>query len=236
MPQGENMFKRSIIVFVLFAILLTGCMSSRMGYPVKTVEIPTPVTLFCSIEKKAIFNWKIDPLSREAWKLFYGKKYEDIFAAINIAGLQDALSQTFREKASEMTDLFIVDPAPVSQVGLVEPETKADSGETARPHVNLDAYADSVATRYILILYIDQWGYTVTVTNKFDEEGPFISAGMQLYDKETGETVWKYKSLHQHHNTSIPDRSDIRTEGFQKIIEELVNEAVNRYFSGLASK
>ena len=197
------------VVSLLFvtAVLVAGCLSPRLGYPVKTVGAPASVALFSSMEPKASIRKDQDYVSGEIWNMLYESDLEEVLGRISVETLQRTLDIAFAENARKATDLF----AP--------------------------RLSDVLKTRddppYMLALTIDEWGL---IAAKEDEEnGPYILLTMQLIDRETNSSIWKYSRLFQQpvdRDADAPRRPEMLEDAYA----HLITRAVDAYFMWLGDE
>ncbi|MBN2532400.1 MAG: hypothetical protein JXB88_05885 [Spirochaetales bacterium] len=217
--------------FLLLITLFSGCATSRLGYPVESVEIPTTVTLFSTIAKNSTLNNNLDIASRELFKLLYKKKYEKMMAQVSLGSLQNRLNNLFLEYAQKTTKLFTLDSEYVYNWDIEGSKIKDD--KKALYSYNFSMYKDQIPSKYILALTIDEWGYAVE--KSYEEDGPYISITIQLIDKDTNESLWGYNSMF-HESTGKEGHGVINLEDIEEIYEKLIKKAVKRYFSRLRQK
>lgn len=225
------MYKGKVISLLFIAALLfTGC-ASRIGYPAKTVGIPTPVTLFSSIPEKGTITKNLDYFSREAWSLLYQKKFENNLSQISTDRLLRSLNIRFAGNASKATDLFTLSSTEVLNTSITYSKTKNDPPSYSG--FDFSQYKATIPTQYILALTIDEWG--IIAAKKNEENGPYVSLTMQLIDKETNASLWKYSYLFQ--QPVNKDANELtKVSALQDIFEHIIPRAVDAYFMWLGYK
>jgi hypothetical protein len=222
MRKGKVIFLASATI-----LLLAGCLS-RIGYPVKSVGIPTPVTLFSSVAETGTITKNLDYFSKEAWSLLYQKKFENILSQISTDKLQRKLDISFSQRAAMAKDLFALSSTEVLNTSITYSKTKDDPPSYSG--FDFSQYKATIPTPYILALRIDEWG--IIAAKKDEENGPYVSLTMQLIDKETNASLWKYSYLFQepvdkgaNELTKVPLLEDI--------FEHIIPRAVDAYFKWL---
>ncbi len=223
---------KSLSLFIVTALFLTGCLSPRLGYPVKTVEVPTPVTLFSTIAAKPeIYKMNMDFLSREAWGILYDKKFQEILDKVSVQKLQYQVNEIFQDRAEKASDLFALSSREVLNTDIQFSKTKEDPPEYSG--FDFSASRDSIPTKYILALTIDDWGYSPS--RKIELNGPFMVITIQLIDKETNASLWRYSLRHQE-NISQEAYELTQASYFEEAYQKMITNAVSRYFQWLNSK
>jgi hypothetical protein len=217
-------------LFILI-VLFSGCATPRLGYPVKTVEIPTRVTLFSTIAKDGILNNNMSIMSRDLFNGIYRKKYEEMLREMPLGTFQSQLDDLFLTYALKASDLFSISPVHVYNWDIDGHKPKDD--KKALYNHSFHMYKDQIESEYVLALTIDEWGYNVEQST--EEDGPFMSITIQLYNKETNESLWGYNSLF-HESTGKEGHSVITYEDIKSVYETLIERAVRRYFSRLSKK
>jgi len=226
------MLKGKVIVpFLAALLLLAGCLTPRLGYPAKTVGIPTPVTLFSSIPEKGTITKNLDYFAKEAWSLLYEKKFENNLSQISTDRLRRSLNIRFAANASKATDLFILSSTEVLNTSITYSKTKNDPPSYSG--FDFSQYKATIPTQYLLALTIDEWG--IIAAKKNEENGPYVSLTMQLIDKETNASLWKYSYLFQ--EPVDKDANELtKVSALQDIFEHLIPRAVDAYFMWLGYK
>ncbi|MGA2642818.1 MAG: hypothetical protein ABSG21_18155, partial [Spirochaetia bacterium] len=181
--------RRGKVIFLVLigGLLLTGC-ASKLGYPARSVGIPTPVTLFSRIAPNASLNMTMPIGARDLWSMLYKKKFEEILAKISRENLKRQLDIGFSKDAGKAKDLFSLGSSEVLDIGVDYAKTKADP--PAYSGFDFSGLKDTIPTQYVLALTIDEWGLIAAQRDK--ENGPFISMTIQLIDKDTNMSAWKY--------------------------------------------
>jgi hypothetical protein len=174
-------------LLMLAVLLLAGC-ASRLGYPARTVGIPTPVTLFSATAPKGTLNITLNFFARDMWSYLYKKQFEDELAKISVESLQRQLNIAFAKDVGQAAHLFTPSSSEIMDIGVPYSKTKDDPPSYSG--FDFSQYKESIPTQYILALTIDEWGLTAAQNNK--DNGPYISLTMQLIDKETNASVWRY--------------------------------------------
>lgn len=219
-----------IFLILITTVLLAGC-ATRLGYPARTVGIPTPVTLFAKIAPKATITKNLNYLARDIWSALYEKRFQDVLSKISLERLQRRLNVDFSRDAGKATDLFAPSSSEILDIGVDYGKTRSDP--LAYSGFDFSQYKETIPTRYILALTIDEWG---TIAAQRDlENGPYISLTMQLIDKETNESLWKYSYLFQ--QPIARDANELtKADALQDIYEHLITRAVDAYFMWLGFK
>jgi hypothetical protein len=212
---------------MISGFLLAGC-ASKLGYPARTVGIPTPVTLFSKVATKPALTVNMDYMARDIWSALYQKKFEDVLSKVSLDRLQRRLNITFAKNVAKATDIFTPNSSEVLDIGVEYGKTKSDP--PAYSGFDFSQYKESIPTQYILALTIDEWGLIAAKLNK--DNGPFISLTIQLIDKESNESVWKYNYLFQQPVDKDADEL-ARAPRLEEIYERLITRAVDQYFMWL---
>ncbi len=176
-----------ICLFLAAVVLLSGC-ASKLGYPAKTVGIPTPVTLFAQVAQKGIITNTMNFGAKDLWNLLYQKKFEEVLSTVAVDKLQRRLNIAFARDAGKSKDLFTPSSSEILDTSI--PYAKAKSDPPEYSGFDFSQYKDTIPTQYILALSIDEWGLIAAQNNK--DNGPYISLTMQLIDKETNNSLWRY--------------------------------------------
>jgi hypothetical protein len=230
--EEEEHMREGKIIGLLFiaALLFTGC-ASRIGYPAKAVGIPTPVTLFSSMPEKGTITKNLDYFSKEAWTLIYQKKFENNLSQISTDRLLRSLNVRFGNNAAKATDLFALSSTEVLNTSITYSKTKSDPPSYSG--FDFSQYKATIPTPYILALTIDEWG--IIASKKNEENGPYVSLTMQLIDKETNASLWRYSYLFQ--EPVDKDANELtKVSALQDIYEHLIPRAVDAYFMWLGYK
>ena len=170
-------------------LLVFGCMTGpRLGFPVKSYNLPVPVTLFSSIYAKGLLVKDMDIFSKESWRLSWDKKYLDMLSKVNVYRLNDEMDTIFLRKALEIKDLFIIEKKQVFHAG-IEYSKNPDDPENYSGY-DFSRFVDDIPTKYILALTVNEWGYTATRAPQ--NTGPYMVFTLQLIDKDTSLSVWQF--------------------------------------------
>ncbi len=215
-----------VFISILFIALFSGCMSPRLGYPVETVEIPTPVTLHVTIIEKGTIVTEIGFLADSMFRWQFAKFYEDEFAKVDTNNLLKIINRRFIEKARSLPELFILEKG-------LNQENSSNTGVSLFGEVTSEG---DFSSRYTLIFSVDEWGYFATNSENIEDEGPFVSVSIQLFDKEQTEAVWKYKSEAHQKIEELGDRGTHKAAYLEETYEKLILEQLDKYFKWLAAK
>ena len=120
------MSRGKIAYSVLAAVFLIAGCASRLGYPSRTVGIPTAVTLFSKIASSASLNITMPLGARDMWSMLYKKKFEDVLSAISREKLKRQLDIAFSRDAGKAKDLFAASSTEVSDISVDYSKVKAD--------------------------------------------------------------------------------------------------------------
>jgi hypothetical protein len=219
------------LCFFILIALFSGCATPRLGYPVKSVEIPTSVTLFSTIAKDGVLNNNMSLMSKDLFNALYLKKYEEMLREMPLGRFQGQLNDLFLGNVLKASDLFSLSPAVVNNWDI--DGNKPENDKKALYSHSFHRYKDQIQTDYILALTIDEWGYNVEQDK--EEDGPFMSITIQLYNKETNESLWGYNSLF-HESTEKEGHGVITSGDIEKIYETLMEKAVRKFFKRLSKK
>jgi hypothetical protein len=214
------MHKILSLVLIIIVLFISGCMSPRLGYPVKTVEIPTPVIISATIAETGTIKTEIGFMADGIFMWSYGDYYKEQFSKIDTATLASVIKDRFTAKVLSLPDLFAVDPS-VREKKPVEQSIVASE-------------STDIASKYSLIFSVDEWGYWAT--QGAEREGPYVKVSIQLFDKETQATIWKYKSEAIEQVNLVTDRGDQTAAFLEKTYEKLILEQLDRYFKLLSAK
>jgi len=221
---------KASLLFLVLIVALSGC-ASRIGYPAKTVGIPTPVTLFARIEQNATITKDLDYMSREAWSLFYEKRTQEVLAKISREALASQLKTSFSRNVEKASELFAPSSLDIRDIEVEYSKSKTDPA--AYSGFDFASVRESVPTRYILALTIDEWGHIVAKQN--EKNGPFIRLTMQLIDKDTNDSAWRYSYLFQQPVDKAAN--ELTTPNLlEHIIVKLIERSVDQYFLWLSLK
>jgi hypothetical protein len=188
MQEDKSMRRVKVTCLILISgLLIAGC-ASRLGYPVKTVGIPTPVTLFAQVAPKGTITNTMNFGARDIWNALYQKRFEDVLGNVTQSKLQRRLNIAFAKDAAKSKDLFDIGSSELLDMSLPYAKAKTDPPEYSG--FDFSQYKDSIQTQYILALSIDEWGLMAAQMDK--DNGPYISLTIQLIDKETNNSLWRY--------------------------------------------
>jgi hypothetical protein len=214
-------------LFLISGFLLAGC-ASRLGYPGRTVGIPTQVTLFSKLAPKPSLTITMNFMARDIWSALYQKKFEDVLSKVSLDRLQRRLNVTFAKNVGKATDLFTPSSSEVLDIGVDYGKTKSDP--PAYSGYDFSQYKESIPTQYILALTIDEWGLLAAQYDK--DNGPYILLTIQLIDKETSESLWKYS--YQFLQPVDKDANELtKASLLEDIYDRLITKAVDQYFAWL---
>ena len=218
------------LLFLVLIAALSGC-ASRIGYPAKAVGIPTPVTLFARVEQNAAITKDLDYMSREAWSYLYEKRTQETLAKISREALASQLKTSFSRNVEKATELFAPSSSDVRDIEVEYSKSKTDPASYSG--FDFSSVKDTISTRYILALTIDEWGHIVAKSN--EKNGPFVRLTMQLIDKDTNESAWRYSYLFQQPVDKAAN--ELTTPALlEHIIVKLIERSVDQYFLWLSLK
>jgi hypothetical protein len=218
--------KVTILLF-LAVLLLAGC-ASRLGYPARTVGVPTPVTLFSAVAPNGTLNNSMSYFARDVWDTLYKKKFEDVVAKIPAERLQRQLNLSFAKDVGKSSNLFTPSSSEITDIGVPYSKTKTDP--PAYSGFDFSQYKESIPTQYILALTIDEWGLTAAQLDK--DNGPSISLTIQLIDKETNASLWRYNYYFLRQVDK--DASEITNpDKVEDMIDRLISTGVDAFFQWL---
>ena len=218
-----------IFLPLITALLLAGC-ATRLGYPARTVGIPTPVTLFSKIAPKASLTMNMPYGARDIWSALYGKKYQEVLDKISPEGLDRQLDVAFTNRVRKATNLFTPSSSEVQNIGVEYGKTKSDP--PAYSGFDFSQYKETIPTQYILALTIDEWGLIAAQRNA--DNGPYISLTIQLIDKETNDSLWRYNYLFQQ---SVDKDANELSEAnlLEPFYNRLIKQGVDAFFMWLGA-
>lgn len=225
--DNNNMRKVKVISLALCAAVLLGGCASKLGYPSRAVGIPTPVTLFSKVPKPSIKN-TMGFLGRDIWDTLYKKKFEDVLAKITGERERAQLNASFLMDVDKAKDLFAPAVMAIQEVGVEY--SKAQDDKSSFSGYDFSQYKDTISTPYILALTLDEWGYYAAARN--EDNGTFISMTMQLIDKETNATIWKYNYLFKKQVDKDADEL-ARPDKMDDMITKLIREGTDAFFMWL---
>jgi len=206
---------------------LAGC-ASRLGYPAKTVGIPTPVTLFSHVAANTTLTINMPYMARDIWSSLYEKRFNDVLGGISRERLQRQLNIAFSRNVSKSTDLFAPSSTEVFDLGAESSVAKGDP--PAYSGFDFSRIKDTIPTQYVLALTIDEWGHIAAQTDR--DNGPFIALTMQLIDKDTNMAAWKYHYVFQQQVDK--DANELTTTlHMLDIFEHQIPRSVDQYFNWL---
>jgi hypothetical protein len=218
-------------VLVLFT---SACMTApRLGFPVKSLDSPVPVTLFTAISPKGLLVKKMDLFGRETWRLLYDQRYLTILSQINLGGrFNKNMDDLFIKKTLETRDLFKLEKKEVFNGGLEYSKTPDDPVNYSG--FDFSRYVNDIPTKYILALSIDEWGYIATQDKT--TTGPYIILTIQLIDKDTSMSLWRYSNQYQkpvEDPLGATEPGDITQAQIEDVLQKLVPKAMDDYFNWL---
>jgi hypothetical protein len=230
-PRRMSMRSWKVLFLLLPAVLLLGGCASRIGYPAKTVGIPTPVTLFTKAAPNGSLVNTMSFMARDIWNELYKKHYEEILTRVSGIELRRQLDIGFSNNVAKATELFA--PSSTEVFDIPVDYDKARDDKTAYSGFDFSSVKDTIPTQYVLALTLDEWGLIAAQRN--DDNGPFVSMTMQLIDKETNMSAWKY---HYKFQQQVSKESNDQTDPvrLQHILEKLIEHSVNQYFLWLSFK
>ena len=222
------MSKGKIAYSVLAAVFLIAGCASRLGYPSRTVGIPTAVTLFSKIASSASLNITMPLGARDMWSMLYKKKFEDVLSAISREKLKRQLDIAFSRDAGKAKDLFAASSTEVFDISVDYSKVKADP--PAYGGFDFSGLKDTIPTRYVLALTIDDWGLIAAQTNR--DNGPFVSMTIQLIDKDTNMSAWSYH--YQFRQQVDKDANELTTAAhLEDIFGPMITHGVDQFFNWL---
>jgi hypothetical protein len=228
MQEDNGMRKVKIVCLVLIGgLLLAGC-ASKLGYPAKTVGIPTPVTLFAQVSEKGTLTNTMNWAARDIWSALYQKKFEEVLSKVALDKLQRRLNVTFARDAAKSKDLFNISSSEMLDARV--PYAKAKSDPPEYSGFDFSQYRYTIPTQYVLALSIDEWGLIAAQNNK--DNGPYISLTIQLIDKETNNSLWRYNYLFLQQVDK--DANELTTAPhLEDIYDRLIPRSVDAFFMWL---
>ena len=206
---------------------LAGC-ASRLGYPAKTVGIPTPVTLFSHIAANTTLKVTMPYLARDMWSALYEKRFNDVLGGVSRERLLRQLNLAFSRDVGKSTDLFTPSSAEVTDLGAELWIAKSDP--PGYSGFNFSAIKDTIPTQYVLALTIDEWGHIAAQADR--DTGPFIALTIQLVDKDTNLAAWKYHYVFQQQVDKAANELTT-TPHMLDLFEHLIPQSVDQYFNWL---
>jgi hypothetical protein len=219
---------KNAFVLSLAAAALAGC-ASRLGYPAKQVGIPTPVTLFSQIPPKAVIRNTMAWGAVEMWNALYQKKFEDILGKISGVNQRAMLNMVFSADVDKAKTLFAPSSLIPQDIGVPYAKTKNDPPNYCG--YDFTQYKDSITTPYVLALTIDDYGLIAAQENK--DNGPFVQLSMQLINKDTNASLWKYTYVFQMQQDK--DASEITNpDKLEHMFNKLITNGTNAFFMWLS--
>jgi hypothetical protein len=98
-------------------------------------------------------------------------------------------------------------------------------------------YVNDIPTKYILALTVDEWGYVVTKDKS--TTGPYMVFTIQLIDRDTSLSLWRFSNLYQK-PMDIPlgatEPGDITLTDIEETMQKIIPKAVNDFFTWLNQK
>ena len=215
------------VLFLPALFLLWGC-ASKLGYPAKTVGIPTPVTLCSKFPQNGTIQNTMPFMARDIWNELYKKRFTDVMAGIPASDLQRRLNIQFSNNVGKSPRLFAPSSSEVFNIDVDYSKTKDDPKTYSG--FDFTQYRDSIPTQYVLALTCEEWGLIAGQTDTTN--GPYVSLTMQLIDKDTNMSLWRYH--YQWMEPTAKDANELtHSDQFQHIVEKLIERAVNQYFQWL---
>jgi hypothetical protein len=139
--------------------------------------------------------------------------------------LQRRLNIAFARDAGKAKDLFTPSSSEILDTSI--PYAKAKSDPPEYSGFDFGQYKDTIPTQYILALSIDEWGLIAAQDNK--DNGPYISLTMQLIDKETNNSLWRYN--YQFLEQVDKDANELTTAAhLEDIYNRLIPRSVDAFF------
>jgi hypothetical protein len=222
------MRKGKVLLLVPVTVLLLAGCASRLGYPAKTIGIPTPVTLFSKVAIKPSLSVNMAYGAMDLWKALYQKKFEDVMGAIPSVMLHRTLDVRFSNNVAKAKDLFTPSSSEVLDIDV--DYAKAKNDKSAYSGYDFSAVKDSIPTKYILALTIDEWGLLAAVRDT--DNGPYVAMTLQLIDKDTNMSAWTYH--YQWQQQVDKDANEItKPDMFADILVHVINRGVDQYFMWL---
>jgi hypothetical protein len=214
-------------LLVAAVLALSGC-ASKLGYPARTVGIPTPVTLYSHVASKPSLTIDMPFGARDIWSAMYKKKFEDVLANIPIDHLKRQLDIPFSANTVKAKDLFAPSSSEVLDIGADYSKAKTDP--PAYSGFDFSQVKESIPTQYVLALTIDDWGLIAAQLDK--DNGPFVAMTIQLIDKDTNMSSWKYQ--YQWRQQVDKDANELtKPEMLEDILNHIIKRAVDQYFMWL---
>ena len=213
-----------VCLILISGLLIAGC-ASRLGYPVKTVGIPTPVTLFTQVAPKAVITNTMNFGASDLWNFLYKKKFEEVLSNVTVGKLERRLNIAFARDVDKSKDLFTPSSSDILDMSLPYAKAKTDPREYSG--FDFSQYKDSIQTQYILALSIDEWGLMAAQMDK--DNGPYISLTIQLIDKETNNSLWRYNYVFMQQVDK--DANELTTaDHLEDIYDRLIQRSVDAFF------
>ena len=213
-----------VCLILISGLLLAGC-ASKLGYPVKTVGIPTPVTLFAQVAPKSVITNTMNFGASDLWNFLYKKKFEEVLSQVAVEKLQRRLNIAFLKDAAKSKDLFNTGSSEIMDMSLPYAKAKTDPPEYSG--FDFSQYKDTILTQYILALSIDEWGLMAAQNDK--DNGPYISLTIQLIDKETNNSLWRYNYVFMQQVDK--DANELTTAAhLEDIYDRLIPRSVDAFF------
>jgi hypothetical protein len=177
---------------------------------------------------KGTLNITMNYFARDMWSYLYKKEFEDVLAKVSAERLQRQLNLAFAKDVGKAAELFTSSSSEIMDIGV--PYAKAKTDPPAYSGFDFSQYKESIPTQYILALTIDEWGLTAAQLDK--DNGPYISLTMQLIDKETNASVWRYNYyfLQQVDKDASELTNADKVEG---MLDRLIIKGVDAFFKWL---
>ena len=164
------------------------------------------------------------------WDQLYRKKFEDILAKISGDNQKAQLNMVFSADADKAKTLFSPSSLDVMDIGVPYSKTKDDAPNYSG--FDFSQYKDSITTQYVLALTIDDYGLIAAQYDK--DNGPFVQLSMQLIDKDTNASLWKYTYVFQMQQDK--DASEITNpDRLEHMFNTLITNGTNAFFMWLGA-
>ena len=166
--------------------------------------------------------------AKDIWNALYQKKFEEVLGNVTQSKLQRRLNIAFTRDAARSKDLFTISSSDILDTSI--PYAKAKSDPLEYSGFDFSQYRDTIPTHYILALSIDEWGLIAAQYNR--DNGPYISLTIQLIDKETNNSLWRYNYLFL--RPVDKDANELtRADHLEDIYDRLIPRSVDAFFQWL---